>query len=334
MIAGYGYAGELHAALLAERADVRITGIADHTAARRDAARMRYPGVMVTSRLVDLNAPADAVVVCTPPARHGVDTRTALTRLRAHVLCEKPAVLDPADGRWLASIAADTGLLLQPVHNYLQSPAIHELRAIATRVLTQVSHIVIDIVRTGPACGHNTWRPLWRTEPMNGGGILYDHGPHACYLACHLAGQPATAVSCSTTPGTGGADHTAKLRLRFVNGTTATIMLSWHGTARIHSYELHDAHHTVRMRNGRLNLTKRTGTLSWATEDHALGGHAHTAWTKAVHQEFLDQITSSDHTYDTWDMAVHVAQILHAAHLSASTDQRPTPIGSVDHVAR
>jgi len=289
-----------------------------------------HPGVMVASGLVDLKAPANAVVVCTPPARHGADTQTALTRLRAHVLCEKPAVLDPDDGCRLASIAADSGLLVQPVHNYLQSPAINELRAVATRVLTHVSHIVIDIVRTGPAQGHHAWRPQWRTEPRNGGGILYDHGPHACYLACHLTGQRATAVSCSMTSGTHGADHTTQLRLRFANGATAAIMLSWHGTTRIHSYELRDAHHTVRMRNGRLDLTTRTGGRSWATEDHARGGHAHTAWTKAVHHEFLDQITNSGHTYDTWDMAIHVAQILHAAHLSASTDQRPTPIGSGD----
>lgn len=330
VIAGYGVAGESHAALLADRPDIRITGVADHTAARRDAARARYPGAAVATGLDDLTVPADAVVVCTPPARHEADTLTALTRLHANVLCEKPAVLEPAGGRRLADIAARAGLLLQPVHNYLHSPAIDTLRATAARELTHLSHIAIDIIRTGPAHGHHAWRPLWRTDPTAGGGILNDHGPHACYLACHLAGKPAVTVACSTTPGNHGADHEAQVRLRFADNTTATITLSWRGTSRVHSYELHGAQRSVRLRNGQLTLSTPTGAQTWATEDHSLGGPAHTAWTKAVHQEFLDRLTGSSHTHDTWAMAVHVAQILHAATVSAATDQRHVTISLIE----
>ncbi|HVV12087.1 Gfo/Idh/MocA family protein [Amycolatopsis sp.] len=112
-----------------------------------------------------------------------------------------------------------------------------------------------------------------------GGGILYDHGPHACYLACHLTGQQATSVSCTLTTGANGADHAAQLGLRLANGSTAEITLSWYGTTRTSSYELTGAHGTVRLRNGLLEFAAPTSTSRVRTEDHSAGGHARKRWT-------------------------------------------------------
>ncbi|WP_051580118.1 Gfo/Idh/MocA family protein [Pseudonocardia acaciae] len=315
VIVGYGGAGELHATLLADRPAIRITGIADRAAARRNAASARYPSAAIGARLDELDVHPDIVVVCTPPAYHEEHMRTALVRHRAHVLCEKPAVLDANAGRQLAKIAADAGLVLYPVHNYLHSPAVEHLRTIATTVIGPVLHVAIAISRTKPAHGHLAWR----TQPSAGGGILYDHGPHACYLACELAGQPVTSVACTTTTGENGADHAARLSMRLANDATATITLTWHGTTRTNTYELHGARGRARLHNGRLDLTTATTTYGSTTEDHSAGGHTHRTWTKAVHQAFLDQLGRAGSRSQAWNTAVHIADILTAAHTSAAT---------------
>ena len=324
VIAGYGSAGELHARLLACRPDIRITGIADATAARRTAASARFPSVIAAAGLDELEVPADVVIVCTPPARHEPDTRTALIRHRAHVLCEKPAVLDPATGRQLGKAAADAGLVLHPVHNYLHSPAIDELRTIATRSIGPITHATITILRPAPARGHLGWRPDWRTDPAAGGGILYDHGPHACYLACHLTGQAVRSARGTTLTGEHGADHEARLHLDLTDGATATITLSWQGIGRTNTYELHGAHGSARLHNGRLELTTGTSTRTSYTEDHSAGGHTHQKWTEAVHRTFLDRIHRSDHDTAPWDMATHVAEILTAAGTGTRTAEQAT----------
>lgn len=327
VIAGYGNAGELHATLLANRPDTRIVGVADRTAARRAAASARFPAATVASGLDELAVRADVVVVCTPPAYHEADTEIALTRHRAHVLCEKPAVLDPNVGHRLGKIAAEAGLVLHPVHNYLHSPAIAELLAIATRSIGHLTQVAITISRTGPAHGHAAWRPTWRTEPTAGGGILYDHGPHACYLACHLTGQPATSVRCTVTTGTDGADHAAQLRLRLGNGSAATITLNWYATTRTNCYELSGEHGTVRLRNGWLTMTTPRTSFSVETEDHSAGGLTHREWTEGVQRVFLDRVTRTSLDNEPWNRAVHVGEILAAAKASAAADQQPVQIG-------
>ncbi|MFI7123118.1 Gfo/Idh/MocA family protein [Amycolatopsis sp. NPDC049868] len=322
VIAGYGRAGEMHARLLAARHGLRIVGVTDQTTARRAAAAARFPLAATAARLDELNVRADAVVACTPPAHHEADTRIALTRYRAHVLCEKPAVLDARVGRQLTRAAAEAGLVLQPVHNYLQSPAITELQQVAARSIGRVNRVTITINRTEPATGHAAWQPGWRTDPAVGGGILYDHGPHACYLACHLTDQSAISVRCATTAGEHGADHSAHLDVRLANGSSVAIKLSWHGSTRENSYQLSGEHGTVRLRNGQLELTTPTGTYRARTEDHSIGGHTHDRWIAGVHQTFLEHTTGTHPRNEHWKDAVHVAEILAAARASAATGRR------------
>ncbi|NBH10995.1 Gfo/Idh/MocA family oxidoreductase [Amycolatopsis sp. SID8362] len=327
VIAGYGHAGELHARLLAARSGVRIVGVTDRTATRRAAAATRFPYAVTAAGLDELDVRADAVVVCTPPAHHETDTRTALARHHAHVLCEKPAVLDAGAGRRLGRTAAEAGLVLQPVHNYLISPAITELHRTACRSLGRIDRVTIAVTRTGPASGHPAWQPDWRTDPAAGGGILHDHGPHACYLAFHLAGQPATSIRCMTTIGEHGADHSARLDLRLANGSSAAIRLSWQGSSRENLYRLSGEHGTAQLRNGQLELTTPTGTYRKATEDHSIGGHTNDDWIVGVHQTFLEQATGTRRRNEQWDTAVHVAEVLATARTSAATGQDWLPVG-------
>lgn len=331
-ISGYGNAGQLHARLLAGRSGVHIVGIADPTPARREAAAKDHPGTILATRLDRLDMPVDLVVTASPPAFHEADTRIALTRHRANVLCEKPAVLNPLIGQQLATQAADSGLLLFPVHNYLYAKAFRRMRTlISTGTIGRIERLQIDIARIGAATGTLHWRPDWRHDPAAGGGILGDHGSHAIYLAESLIGSCAIAVSCTTTPGKRGAESTAVIDLMFEGGATAAIALTWEAVTRSNRYEVHGSDGNVALQAGTLTLTKSDSIQTWPTDDPARGGHASVSWTRALHTDLLDRISRSDLGVDLWQTAVHVADVIEAARASAESitrQQRARPVGS------
>lgn len=314
VIAGYGNAGELHARLLAARPDIRITGIADPTPARRATAADYHPKATLAAQLGQLDAPADLVVIASPPAFHEADTRTALTRHHAHVLCEKPAVLNPETGRRLEILATSSGLLLYPVHNYLHAPAFRHMRALISEgAIGRTTHLATEITRSSAATGNNAWNPDWRTDANLGGGILGDHGTHSIYLTRHLADADVIAVSGTTETGKHGAEHAATLDLLLASGTTATIALTWRGTTRSNRYMIHGTSGSLLLHDGTLTLTAKHGTRAWPTDDPANGGHTHTGWTQRLHTDLLDQIERQDPALTAWHTAIHVADVIEAA---------------------
>lgn len=331
MIAGYGTAGELHARLLAARPDIQITGIADPTPTRRATAAQHYPEAALANRLDQLDAPVDLVAIASPPAFHEADTLTALTRHHAHVLCEKPAVLDPETGRRLATLATSSRLLLYPVHNYLHAPAFRHMRALISEgTIGRTTHLEIDITRSGAATGNNAWHPDWRTDAALGGGILGDHGTHAIYLTRHLAHADIIAVSSTTETGEHGAEHAATLSLLLTGGTTATIALTWLGTTRSNRYIVHGTAGSLLLHDGTLKLTTRHKTQAWPTDDPANGGHTHTGWTQRLHTHLLDQVNRGNRALTPWQTAIHVADVIEAARASAQRGvvypvQKPNP---------
>ena len=319
-VSGYGNAGQLHARLLAGRPGVHIVGIADPTTARRQAAAQDHPGATLANRLDQLDIPVDIVVTASPPAFHEADTRIALTRHRAHVLCEKPAVLNPAVGQQLAALAADSGLLLYPVHNYLYAQAFQNMRSLVSAgAIGRVSKLQIDIARIGAATGNLHWHPDWRHDPAAGGGILGDHGAHAIYLAESLVGSSAIAVSCTTTLGKRGAESSAALDLMFEGGATATITLTWEAAVRSNRYEVQGTSGNVALHAGALTLARSGSIQTWPTDDPARGGHASTYWTRALHADLLNRISRSDLGAHLWQTAVHVADVIEAARDSAKS---------------
>ena len=328
-IAGYGTAGELHARLLAARPQVRVVAVADLTSARRASAAAAYPDAVVAAQLDNLDMEIDLVVVATPPISHESDTYVALTQHRAHVLCEKPAVLNPERGRSLAAQAAAANLLLHPVHNYLHASAFRRMKRLIERgAIGRIESITIDITRTAAATGNAAWTPAWRTDPALGGGILRDHGPHAIYLACHLADGLASRVSCTTETGDQGADQAAAIQLNLADGTSARINLTWAGKHRSNRYDVGGTGGTLSLHDGRLQLNTPQQERRWDVEDPASGGHAHADWTDALHGGLLTQIHALIPPSDPWNQAIHVADVIHAASISAENGGQTVTLGS------
>ena len=326
-IAGYGTAGELHARLLAARPHVRVVAVADLTSARRASAAAAYPDAVVATQLDNLDTGIDLVVVATPPISHESDTYVALTQHRAHVLCEKPAVLNPERGRSLAAQAAAANLLLHPVHNYLYASAFRRMkRLIELGAIGRIENILIDITRTAAAMGNAAWIPEWRTDPAFGGGILHDHGPHAIYLACHLADGLASQVSCTTERGDQGAEQAAVVQLTFTDGTSARINLSWVGDHRSNRYQVGGSKGSLVLQGGSLYLNTAGHKRCWLAEDPASGGHSHADWTRALHMDLLTQIRARSPRPGAWNLAIHVADVVHAAGTSSDGGVRVVPL--------
>jgi predicted dehydrogenase len=113
-----------------------------------------------------------------------------------HVLCEKPIAAVPADAAAMVAAAADAGLVLAVVHNYLFFPEVVALRRlIDSGELGEVRTVRVDMLGVVDSPGAAGYRPAWRHDPAtSGGGVLMDM-LHGVYLAEHLLGQEVEAVS-------------------------------------------------------------------------------------------------------------------------------------------
>lgn len=195
------FAAHSHIPVLASRDEVVLDGVCRLGAA--DLARVRdHFGFAFASedyREV-LDRKPDIVVVSSPHALHYDQARAAL-ECGAHVLCEKPMTLDPAQAWDLVEIARkrDRHLLIANSHNYL--PHVGALRdRIAGGLIGEIEHVAcsfISVTRevfTG-AVGLDRWnqaffrpeRSTWQ-DPAGGGGFAYGQLSHSLALTFFLSG--------------------------------------------------------------------------------------------------------------------------------------------------
>lgn len=137
----------------------------------------------------------DVVDVCTPQHLHR-DIVVAAARAGKHILCEKPIAAIPADAAAMIEAAADAGVVLAVVHNYLFFPEIVEaLRLIGDGRIGAVRTVTVNMLGVVDSPGAAGYRPQWRHDPAAaGGGVLMDM-LHGVYLAENLLGSPVTGVS-------------------------------------------------------------------------------------------------------------------------------------------
>lgn len=138
----------------------------------------------------------DAVVVCSPTARHR-DHVTAAAARGFQVLCEKPLATTAADG--LAAVAAcrEAGVQLHVAFVSRFLPHVRSIKA------SLDSGALGDVV--GVRAGNRGRPPLpptypaWITRPEeSGGGALLDHSVHLTDLVRHLTGREVALVAAET----------------------------------------------------------------------------------------------------------------------------------------
>jgi predicted dehydrogenase len=172
-VVGLGRAGwGIHVHQLRGRSDAAIVAVADPVEARRDEAVAElgcrtYRSLAALLKHEDL----DVVVIATPSADHGGDTKKAL-RAGRHVIVEKPMATSLAEADAMIRAAREAGRLLFVHQNYRFYPEFLHLKEIVDsgRIgrLFHVRNYITGFAR----------RNDWQTLAKNGGGQLNNTAVH------------------------------------------------------------------------------------------------------------------------------------------------------------
>jgi predicted dehydrogenase len=188
-LVGFGTAGRyFHAPFIAADPDLKLEAVVTGNAERARQVTDEYPGVRVVPTLTELVAvesDLDLLVVASPPAHHAEHARWAITR-GVGVVLDKPMTLTAGEGAALAREARSAGVLLTVYQNRRWDDDFMALRR------------VVDTGAVGRVFRFESrfewWKPLvaatWKgtSGVEQGGGLLYDLGPHLLDQAIRLFG--------------------------------------------------------------------------------------------------------------------------------------------------
>lgn len=202
------YGAQSHIPTLAALPGVVLDGVCRLGAAElaRVAGHFGFAFAAEDYRAVLARRP-DIVVVSTPHHLHYAQVRDALDA-GAHVLCEKPMTLDPAEAWDLVDRARAARRHLLIANGYQYLPQVDTLRAlirdgaIGTIETAQATFISATRNVFHGAEGQNAWkttffrpeRATWQ-DPAQGGGFAYGQMSHAIALLCWLTGLVPQTVS-------------------------------------------------------------------------------------------------------------------------------------------
>lgn len=187
---GLGKMGLSHVSIVRAHPGVQLVAACDTMTYLTDVLT-KYTGLKCYDDLDRMLAEEqlDAVVISTPSRLHAAMVQKALER-GLHVFCEKPFVLDVADGERLVALAAAKGAVTQVGYHYRFVGAFQEAaRVVRSGALGQVHHVRAE------AYGPVVLKPkggTWRSAKSEGGGALYDYACHAIDLVNFVAGAPAS----------------------------------------------------------------------------------------------------------------------------------------------
>jgi len=183
----------------ANREIADVVALADPTSATLDAARAAAGLAAGDAHLDPLELIArpdvDAIDICTPQHLRR-DLIVAATQHRKHVLCEKPLATIPADAAVAVAAAAESGVTLAMVHNYLWLPEVQAAqRVVDSGEIGAVRSVTINFLGIVDVPGSAGYAPRWRHDAaLAGGGVLMDI-LHGVYMAESLLGEPLQRVS-------------------------------------------------------------------------------------------------------------------------------------------
>lgn len=215
-VIGWGYWGPNLGRNVAASRECWLTGIADHSAGRRAAARLDHPGVVLHTSGEELitDPRIDAVIIATAVHTH-FDLALAALRAGKHVLIEKPIAESSEQALMLIDESDRRGLTLMVDHTYLFSPAVRAIRqlvdadALGRLRYFDSARLNLGIVR----------------KDVN---VLWDVASHDLSLLDYFTPAPPIAVQAvGVAPIPGGREHLAWITLTYADGFTAHINASW-----------------------------------------------------------------------------------------------------------
>jgi len=185
---GLGKMGLSHLAIVRAHPDLNLVAGCDATAYLTDILG-KYTGLKCYAefdRMLDSER-IEALVVATPSKLHAPMVQKALDR-GLHVFCEKPFVLDVADGQRLVELAHRKSLVTQVGYHYRFVGAFKEAaRLVRSGALGEIHHVRAEAY--GPVVLRRKGA-TWRSAKNEGGGALYDYACHAIDLVNFIVGTP------------------------------------------------------------------------------------------------------------------------------------------------
>ncbi|PWI59092.1 Gfo/Idh/MocA family protein [Sulfoacidibacillus thermotolerans] len=159
----------------------------------------------------------DAVYIPLPNGMHAYWTLQA-ARAGKHVLCEKPAALNAAEMREMATVCQENGVVFMEAFMYPFHPQWDRIE----QLLAENRIGDLKIVNASFSFTlKNTADIRW--DPLMGGGALYDVGCYCVHVARNVAkGEPVTQVQAAAQfRADGMVDESLVGNLRFANGMLA-----------------------------------------------------------------------------------------------------------------
>lgn len=223
---GLGKMGLSHHAIVNAHPQIEVVAACDTTAYLTDVLT-KYTGLKCYADLDKMLAEEalDAVVVATPSRLHAAMVTKALTR-GLHVFCEKPFVLDVADGERLVELAAAKQAVTQVGYHYRFVGAFQEAaRIVQSGALGTVHHVRVEAY--GPVV-LRAKGGTWRSAKNEGGGALYDYACHALDLVNFVAGVP-DSVSGVVRHGVFSRDVEDEVycSLHYASGASGQLCVNW-----------------------------------------------------------------------------------------------------------
>ena len=270
---GLGKMGLSHHAIVNAHPDVKVVAACDQTAYLTDVLT-KYTGLKCYDDYDQLLAgeTLDAVIIATPSKFHASMVEKALNK-GLHVFCEKPFVLDAADGERLAALAESKGLVNQVGYHYRFVGAFQEAaRIVNSGALGRIHHVRAE------AYGPVVLRPkggTWRSAKSEGGGALYDYACHAIDLVNFIAGAPASVSGVALNSiYSRDVDDEVYCTLNYADGASGQLSVNWSDE----SYRKMSTKISVWGTNGRITADRQECQI-YLREPHAALPGAKTGWT-------------------------------------------------------
>ena len=281
---GLGKMGLSHLAILRAHPELELVAGCDSSAYLTDVLT-KYSGLKCYAdfdRLLEQEQ-LDALVVATPSKLHAAMVEKALER-GLHVFCEKPFVLDIADGEKLVELAERKGLVTQVGYHYRFVGAFKEAaRIVRSGALGRIHHVRAE------AFGPVVLRPkggTWRSAKSEGGGALYDYACHAVDLVNFVVGVPA-AVDGVVRDGvfSQDVDDEVYCTLRYADGASGQLSVNWSDE----SFRKMSTKVSVWGTNGRISADRQECQI-YLREPHASLPGAGKGWTTRYTTDLTEEV--------------------------------------------
>jgi scyllo-inositol 2-dehydrogenase (NADP+) len=227
---GYGAIGREHAASIAATPGLRLAGVCDLNAERREAAASEWSVRTHATQDAMLDDPdVGLVVVGTPPSAHA-DPVLAAIAVGKHVVCEKPFALHVADADRMMDAAASKGRVLTVFQSRRWDPDFLAMcGALRSGRIGEPFYMESFIGGYGHPCD------FWHSHEPISGGTIFDWGSHYFDWILQLFPDAVKTVSAQAHKrvwhDVTNADH-VRVDLTFASGAQASFLQSDIAAAR------------------------------------------------------------------------------------------------------